>query len=85
MKKFLTTLALITLAPAVASAQGTSAERAACTGDAFRICSAFIPNVSQITACMIQNKSQLSAACRLVMDSEGQNQKRSSKIIPARE
>ena len=39
-----------------------------CTGDAFRLCSSEIPNISKITACMVKNKSSLSAGCRAVMD-----------------
>ncbi len=39
-----------------------------CTGDAFRLCSSEIPNVSKITACMIKQRSSLSAGCRAVMD-----------------
>ncbi|MBR1123302.1 hypothetical protein JQ628_17380 [Bradyrhizobium lablabi] len=39
-----------------------------CTGDAFRLCSSEIPNIPKITACMIKNRSQLSAGCRSVMD-----------------
>lgn len=39
-----------------------------CTGDAFRLCSAEIPNIPKITACMIKHRSDLSAGCRAVMD-----------------
>ena len=39
-----------------------------CTGDAFRLCSSDIPNVSAITACMFKHRSQLSVGCRTVMD-----------------
>jgi hypothetical protein len=39
-----------------------------CTGDAFRLCSSEIPNVSKITACMIKHRSDLSSGCRAVMD-----------------
>ena len=39
-----------------------------CTGDAFRLCSSDIPNVSAITACMFKHRAQLSAGCRTVMD-----------------
>ena len=39
-----------------------------CTGDAFRLCSSEIPNISKITACMLKNRSSLSAGCRTVMD-----------------
>ena len=39
-----------------------------CTGDAFRLCSSEIPNVSKITACMFKHKAELSTGCRTVMD-----------------
>jgi hypothetical protein len=42
----------------------TAEEQQACSGDAFRLCSSEIPDVDRITACMIQNKSQLSPPCR---------------------
>jgi hypothetical protein len=39
-------------------------EQQACSGDAFRLCSSEIPDVDRITACMIQNRDQLSPGCR---------------------
>lgn len=42
----------------------TPEEQQACQPDAMRICGNFIPDVDRITACMIQNKSQLSPECR---------------------
>jgi hypothetical protein len=39
-----------------------------CTGDAFRLCSSEIPNVSRITACMIKQRANLSSGCRIVLD-----------------
>jgi hypothetical protein len=45
----------------------TAEEQQACIDDAFRVCSATIPDRARTTACMIQNKSQLSAACQSVM------------------
>ena len=39
-----------------------------CTSDAFRLCSAEIPNIPKITACMIKHRSDLSGGCRAVMD-----------------
>jgi hypothetical protein len=39
-----------------------------CTGDAFRFCSAEIPNIPKITACMYKHRSELSSGCRAVMD-----------------
>jgi len=38
------------------------------TGDAFRLCSSEIPNISKITACMIKHRAQLSVGCRAVVD-----------------
>jgi hypothetical protein len=42
----------------------TAEEQQACQPDAMRLCGAFVPDVDRITACMIQNKSQLSPECR---------------------
>jgi hypothetical protein len=50
-----------------------------CTGDAFRLCSSEIPNIPKITACMIKNRSNLSAGCRTVLDREAAALK-SSKV-----
>jgi hypothetical protein len=41
-----------------------------CTGDAMRLCSSEIPNVSKITACMMKQRASLSSGCRTVMDKE---------------
>jgi hypothetical protein len=43
----------------------TAEEQQACSGDAFRLCSAEIPDVDRVTSCMIRNKSQLSPECRV--------------------
>lgn len=54
---------------AVANAQNaqaveaTYAQRMACTPDAFRLCSSYIPNADAVKTCMIANKAKLSAAC----------------------
>ena len=47
-----------------ASQAYTPEEEQACTGDAFRLCSADIPNVDAVTACMVRKQSQLSPGCR---------------------
>jgi hypothetical protein len=39
-----------------------------CSGDAFRLCSSEIPNISRITACMRKNRSSLSPGCRVELD-----------------
>lgn len=50
-----------------------------CTGDAMRLCSSEIPNISRITACMLKQRANLSTGCRTVMDRDLAAQ-RSSKV-----
>ncbi|ETR78118.1 signal peptide protein [Afipia sp. P52-10] len=58
---------MLGLDPSIVHAQVATAEqRSACTPDAFRLCSGEIPNIPAITACMRQNRSQLSPACKAV-------------------
>jgi hypothetical protein len=57
------------LAPTASFAFSAEAQQM-CTGDAFRLCSSEIPNISKITACMFKHKAELSAGCRTVMDKE---------------
>ena len=62
---------VIALGSASASAQenqGTAEQRAACAPDAFRLCSAYIPDPSGVEACLRQRKSNLSEACKAVFD-----------------
>jgi hypothetical protein len=48
--------------------RGTPEQRAACTPDAFRLCSSFIPDPASVEQCLRQNKSDLSDACRSVFE-----------------
>lgn len=48
-------------------AQGTAAEREACTPDVFRLCSSLIPDAIQIATCLRRQKSNLSDACKNVI------------------
>lgn len=48
--------------------QGTPEQRAACTSDAFRLCSSYIPDATRVETCLRQNKSVLSNACRSAFD-----------------
>ena len=41
-----------------------------CTGDAFKFCSAEIPNIPAITACMYKHRAELSPNCRAIMDKD---------------
>jgi hypothetical protein len=55
---------LAALAPLPLAAQGTPQQRAACEQEARWICSNYIPDVDQITACMVRNRHLLSPRCR---------------------
>lgn len=65
-----TTLAVAISLSALASPSFafTAEAQRQCTGDAFRLCSSEIPNVSRITACMARNRSSLSSGCRVELD-----------------
>lgn len=67
-----------TLASQPALAQGTAEERDACEGDAFRLCSEFIPNVGAIEACLSRNMKSLTPACRIAMGGTIRKKKRST-------
>ncbi|WP_458144971.1 hypothetical protein [Bradyrhizobium sp. UFLA05-109] len=63
------TLSMSTVVTSSSLAYSAKAQQM-CMGDAFRLCSAEIPNVSRIVACMRRNRANLSQGCRLVMDQE---------------
>jgi hypothetical protein len=44
----------------------TEAQKEACTPDAFRLCSAAIPDADRVAACIAANVRNLSPACRAV-------------------
>src|SRR5450756_2455399 len=56
--------AISVLAMPTAGRAYTPEEQQACSDDAFRLCSAEIPDVDRVTVCMVRNKSQLSPGCR---------------------
>jgi hypothetical protein len=64
------------LAPEPASAQFSSAQRAACGGDAQRLCASSMANPQQLNACMQSNASQVSARCRKAMGMSGGKKKK---------
>ncbi len=64
-------LAAACICNAVALAQenrGTPEQRAACTPDAFRLCSDYIPDPSRVESCLRHRKLDLSNACRAVFE-----------------
>jgi hypothetical protein len=50
-----------------AGAQGSDEVRQACTPDAMRLCSEFIPDAERVKKCMLSKRSQLSEPCRTAM------------------
>jgi len=56
-------LALVSLAPVPAAAQGMTPEQA-CSNDAFRLCNEFIPDRAKVGVCLRRNARALSAECR---------------------
>ncbi|MFY9762318.1 MAG: hypothetical protein WB772_07725 [Xanthobacteraceae bacterium] len=50
-----------------ANAEVSAEVQQACTPDAMRLCSEFIPDVAKITACMKAKHAQLSATCITAM------------------
>jgi hypothetical protein len=67
------TMAVLLLAGSSALAQesrGTERQRVACAPDVLRLCFWEIPNVDRILACLRREKSQLSAGCRHVFETD---------------
>jgi len=61
----------VSLGSTIAFAQenrGTPEQRAACAPDAFRLCSAYLPDATRVEGCLRFRKSDLSEACRSVFD-----------------
>lgn len=59
-----------------ANAEVSQDVQQACTPDAMRLCSEFIPDVAKITACMKAKHSQLSTACLTAMRGGGKHEVR---------
>jgi hypothetical protein len=75
-KTMLAAAAMFCLSLSATSAQGTAQQRSACMGDAFRFCSAYIPNVSAIETCLKQNVNSLDPACRAEFQPNGRTKLR---------
>ena len=74
MKARVVLILLAVAAPAFAQSDPAEVEqRKACTGDALRLCAAYIPDRDRITDCMASQHDQLSAQCRAVFDAGVQN------------
>lgn len=74
MSKYHLAVAVAVWASACAAREnrGTPEQRAACAPDAFRLCSAYIPDPARVELCLRHNRPELSDACRSVFaHSEG--------------
>lgn len=67
----------LTLCSTAGLALGTDEQRAACTPDVFRLCSAQIPNVDAIVACLKRQKTNLSPGCQAVFNAPASSGTRS--------
>jgi hypothetical protein len=68
--------AFFTMGSSAVLAQGTAEERSDCMGNAFEFCSAVIPDVAKIEACLKGNMSQLSPECRAEFAANGRTRLR---------
>jgi hypothetical protein len=59
--------------PAASQAFTEEDQRRLCTGDVMRLCSAEIPYVERITACMRRQRANLSEGCRSVFGKPAQS------------
>jgi hypothetical protein len=57
-------LALLGLAYSPVAGSAEESGQTACFQDAMSICGQFIPNREQVAACLLSNRSHVSAACR---------------------
>jgi hypothetical protein len=58
----------ITLPSGASLAQGTRAQRMACSGDVWRLCSSAIPSIDRIVACLKRERARLSPGCQAVFN-----------------
>jgi hypothetical protein len=58
---------LLALGAETAALAETPEEQQACMNDAFQFCQNFIPDRTQVFACLVNNRNQLSVACHTVM------------------
>jgi hypothetical protein len=65
-----------------ANAEGSEAARQACTPDAMRLCSEFMPDQAKVKSCMLSKRSQLSEACQLAMGAKPAKRERAERGEP---
>jgi len=63
-----------------AQGMGTPDARAACTPDAMRLCSEYVPDANRVRSCMMSKRSQLSHACRAAMAASHEMYRRRDRV-----
>lgn len=73
MVRFTLALTLLVASAPLALAQhsGTPQEQKACSRDASRFCRQYLGNDNEVQACLQQNRTRLSSACKKVFESHG--------------
>ena len=64
-------LALIASGAATSAHSATKAEQAACRSDAMKLCSEHVGKPSEMNVCLRDHKTELSEACRAVVEAHG--------------
>jgi hypothetical protein len=62
-------LSMVTSAALSQGTEGTAEQQEACTPDAIKLCSMFIPDPNRVKDCLIQRIAALSLRCREVIQS----------------
>jgi hypothetical protein len=70
MNRITLAIALAVATISTAAVAQSQEDQQACMNDAFRVCSATIPDRARTTACMVQHKAELSSACQVVMNKD---------------
>ncbi len=67
MKKQIVLAIVLALGAGKVALAETAEEQQACTNDAFQLCQNFIPDRNRVFTCLVENRTQLSAPCHVVM------------------
>ena len=69
--------ACVVMAPVAVKADAQE-DQSACMNDAMTVCGQFIPDRERVAACLIDNRSHISAACRTALARFNKSASRSS-------
>jgi hypothetical protein len=67
MKKQIVLAIVLALGAGKVALAETAEEQQACTNDAFQFCQNFIPDRNRVFTCLVENHTQLSPPCHVVM------------------